>query len=268
MMTKIWAIGVIAMLVLGVDVVSSKVNSTSIDGTISIDKVVIQDSAMLTEEAMINEVLQDEQITAEELKKLYDRGVKIIAVETTEDPEVINHAKTQMKDYSLIIPGCLAAELDRLIAMDYKKTHGYLPEETGITPDNITEEELKKLIEERKVEMGDAPAVQTKSLKSSGDPDDPPYQYNGNIFVKLYPAKDEDHASAGGANWNDVAAAISPFEEEFDVNMIQSAYYNGWDTSDVGDSVYDLLPIWLRIFLIRQLIVSLWAGWITLITMA
>ncbi|MDD2665991.1 MAG: hypothetical protein PHD13_00555 [Methanocellales archaeon] len=235
------AISMVVILVLAMGVGSSKVNSTPIEDAVSIDEVIVQDSAILTEEAMINEVLRDEQITAEELKKLYDRGVKIIAVETTEDPEVINHVKTQMKDYSLIIPGCLAAELDRLIAMDYEKAHGYLPEETGITPDSITEEELKKLIEEGKVEMGDAPAVQTKSLKSPGNPDVPPYQYNGNIYVDLYPAEDEDHAPAGGANWNDVAAALSPFEDEFGVNMIQNAYYNEWDASDVGDSVYDLL---------------------------
>jgi len=241
-MKKILAIGIMALVACSVGLVGARVNSTSTEDAISIDEVLVQDSALLTEETreLINEVLRDGQITAEELKKIYDKGAKIIAVKNPEDPEVINHAKTQMPEYGLIIPGCLAAKLDRLIATEYKETHGYLPEETGITPDNVTEEELKKMIREGEVEIRDAPVV-TTDFQEPGDPNSPPYEYNSRIYVHLYPAKDDAHAPAEGANWDDVASAITPFENEFGVDMVQSAYYNSWDASDVDDNIYNLL---------------------------
>lgn len=241
-MKKILAIGIVAILVCGVGLVDARANSSPTEDAISVDEVVVQDSALITEEAreVTKEVVKDELITAGELKKLYDSGAKIIAVENLKDPEAMKHVKAM--EYDLIIPGCLAAKLDKLIATEYKEKHGYLPEETGITPDNVTEEELKKLVEEGRVEIGDAPAVDIKSFEPPGDPNQPPYEYNCRIYVDIYPAKDPAHAPAEGANWNDVAAAIAPFENEFGVDMVQSAYYNSWDASDVGDSVYDLLP--------------------------
>jgi len=177
-------------------------------------------------------------MTAEELKELYDKGAKIVIVENIEDHEVINEVKTQLPEYDLIIPLSFAVgEFARLIDAEYKEKHGYLPEETGITPNSITKEELKEMIEEGKVKIEDAPTA--TDFEPPGDPNVPPYEINGKIYVDVYPALDDAHAPSSG--WmSAVISAIIPFEDEFGVDMIAIWYTNVWDASDVGDNIYNL----------------------------
>lgn len=231
---KILAIGIVALVACGVGLVSAMVNSTSTEDAISMDEVLIQGSPL------INDVFRDGQMTDEELKELYNKGAKVVIVEDIKDKRAINHIKAIAPDYDLILPGDLAVKLDRIMAAEYKEKHGYLPEEIGISPDNITREELEKLVEEGKV--GDAPPIisnlTTDDFEPPGDPNHPPYELNEIIYVDVHLASDADHRPSA-TKYYDVKAATDRFEDEFGVIMCVSQLTD-WDASDVDDNIYNL----------------------------
>ena len=180
---------------------------------------------------LLEEFLKDNKLTPVELKTLYDARAKILVAE---NEIAANHLKKLHEDYDLIVPGYMASELDKLIAEEYVKKHGYHPEELGVKQIEPVNEKLDEMIKE-----GD---VSIQGYESPGNPNDPPYaDSNGIIYVISYPASDSAHAPADGANWDDMVAGTAPFEDDFGVNIILGGCYNCWDASDVDDDAYNLI---------------------------
>jgi len=192
----------------------------------------------------INNALKDGKLTPEELKMLVEKGAVVVATNAPEKEAIQRLSKLKVK-YDLLVSSDLAVEMEKLMADEYKKKYGYHPDEVGITPDKVTKEELRRMVEEGRIKLENDVVYasgQVEILANPGDPLSPPYASpNGQIWVDVFPAKDPGHAPAAGSNLNDVLAGTTPFKNEFGVSMVIYEWYNVWDASDVGTNASDML---------------------------